>query len=105
MIGLGKWRGSVKSKFFTGDVDFEVSDKNGKYEFNIDLPEKFRGIDYEYYDISESGDTLTCKGRCSALPMFVINAELKFSGDNAVIKLSTPLMLKSIKINAVRIDR
>lgn len=102
MIGLGKWRGSVKSKFFTGDVDFEIADNGGKYEFKIDLPDKFKGIDYEYYDIAEKGGALVCKGRCSAFPMLVINAELKFSGDTAVIKLSTPLMLGSVKINAVK---
>lgn len=99
MIGIGKWRGTVKSKFFTGSVDFEIIDNNGKYEFDIALPEKFSNMQFSYYDIVERGDTLTCKGKCSLIPRLTVNAELKFSGDTASIKLSAPPVPKSIKIS------
>lgn len=98
MIGIGKWRGNVKSKFFTGSVNFEIIDNNGKYEFDIALPEKFSNMQFSYYDITEKGDTLTCKGKCSLIPRLTVNAELKFKGDTASIKLSAPPVPGSIKI-------
>lgn len=102
MIGIGKWRGNVNSKFFTGSVDFEIIDNNGKYEFDIALPEKFSNMQFSYYDIAEKGNTLTCKGKCSLIPRLTVRAELKFSGDTASIKLSAPPVPGAIKIDNAR---
>ena len=37
MIGLGKWACSVDTMFFSGDVVLNVVDKNGEYDFEIEL--------------------------------------------------------------------
>lgn len=105
MIGIGKWRGNIKSKFFTGSVNFEIIDNNGQYAFDIELPDKFKNMQFRYYDIVEKGNTLTCKGKCSLVPRLTVNAELKFIGDSADIKLTAPPMPGAIKIkDAQKID-
>lgn len=101
MIGIGKWHANVNNKFFTGGVDFEITDNNGEYVFDIKLPEKFKGIDYKYFDIVEKGNVLTCKGKCSAFPKITIRAELKFNGDKAEIKFSAPPVPATVKIKDV----
>ena len=35
MIGIGKWKGYVKARLFEGDVEVEVIDKNGEYDFDF----------------------------------------------------------------------
>lgn len=102
MIGIGKWHANVKTKFFTGGVDFEIIDNNGEYKFDIKLPEKFKGVSYEYFDVKEKGSsTITCKGKCSALPKITVNAELKFKGDRAEVKFTAPPMPISIKVKDI----
>lgn len=37
MIGLGKWKARVDHMFFKGDVILEIKDKDGEYDFDIEL--------------------------------------------------------------------
>lgn len=101
MIGIGKWYANVKTKFFTGGVNFEIIDNNGEYAFDIKLPEKFKGLEYKYFDIVEKGNVLTCKGKCSAFPKITVRAELKFNGDKAEIKFTAPPVPGTIKVKDV----
>ncbi len=57
MIGLGKWACTVDSMFFRGEVKLEIVEKDGSYDFELDLP----GIDMPSYTIKsveEDGNTI-----------------------------------------------
>ncbi len=38
MIGLGKWTCTVDSMLFRGEVTLEIIEKNGSYDFVLELP-------------------------------------------------------------------
>ena len=98
MIGLGKWGGRVDTIFFKGDVVIIISDKDGEYDFGIELDAANIDIpDFRFYDITEEGNVLKGKGEVSLLPGKVIDAELTFEGDTMSGFLKIPYVGK-IKI-------
>ncbi len=67
MIGLGKWACNVNSIFFSGEVNFTISDNDGEYDFEITIP----GIDlpdFTLNSVEEDDDTLTILAGTSILP-------------------------------------
>ncbi len=97
MIGLGKWGGRVDTIFFKGDVVLIIADKDGQYDFDIELNADIDIPDFRFYDIVEEGNTLKGKGEVSLLPGKVIDAELTFNGDTMDGFLKIPYVGK-IKI-------
>ncbi len=92
MIGLGKWACSVDTMFFSGDVALTVVDKNGEYDFIIDLP----GIDipdYEVKSVEEDGNTIKAVVN---VPMLGKDADLSvtFDGDTFTGFLKIPFLGK-----------
>ena len=92
MIGLGKWACSVDSMFFSGDVALTVVDKNGEYDFVIDLP----GIDIPEYvikSVEEDGNTIKAVVN---VPMIGKDADLNvtFDGDTFTGFLKIPFLGK-----------
>ena len=63
MIVIGKWKGHVEARLFSGDVEVEVIDKNGEYDFDFKLPGKLAMIKINVLEVNEVGDdTLEGKG-------------------------------------------
>ena len=89
MIGLGKWQTYVNTMVFKGDVTVVIADKDGEYDIDFQLPDKFKDMKIRCYDIVENGNKLSGKGEISLLPGKVVEAEVAFEGDtmNGYIKL------------------
>ncbi len=66
MIGIGKWKGSINVQIlrFSGDVIITISDNNGAYSVDIQLPEQLKKVKLNFDTISEVGDNgLNGKGK------------------------------------------
>ena len=81
MVGIGKWVGSVNTIVFKGDVTVEIKDKDGEYEIDFELPEKFKNIEIRYYDVHAEGNTIKGKGEVTLLPGKEMEASVTFEGD------------------------
>ncbi len=58
MVGLGKWACTVDSMLFRGEAIINILDKNGEYDFELELP----GVEVPEYTIKSleiTEDTLT----------------------------------------------
>lgn len=80
MIGLGKWACSVNSMFFSGEVKFTISDNDGEYDFEIEIP----GVDlpdFTLNSVEEDGETLTILAGTSLLPGKEAEVVINFDED------------------------
>lgn len=99
MVGIGKWVGSVNTIVFKGDVTVEIKDKDGEYEIDFELPEKFKNIEIRYYDVHAEGNTIKGKGEVTLLPGKEMEASVTFEGDTMTGVLKLPFLgNKEIKI-------
>ena len=58
MVGLGKWACTVDSMFFRGEIVVNIFEKDGSYDFELELP----GVDIPEYTIKSvevTDDTLS----------------------------------------------
>lgn len=92
MIGLGSWEASVSTIFFKGDVKFTITDKNGEYDIDVQLPGDFSEAKLEFFDIEENGNTLSGNGKISLLPGKKITAKITFDGDTMTGGLKIPFL-------------
>lgn len=102
MIGLGKWACSVNTMIFSGDVKFEIFDDNGKYGFNIDMP-NVKIPDITVKEITEDGDTITATVATSLLEGKDINLVVTIDGDTFDGYLKIPFFGKVKLKNGRRI--
>ena len=66
MIGIGKWQGSINVQIlkFSGDVFITISDQDGAYAVDIQLPEQLKKVKLRFDTIDEVGaDSLKGKGK------------------------------------------
>ena len=69
MIGLGKWQAEINNIIFKGSAVFTISDENGEYKINLELPGEDLGIsDIEIKNVQEDGDTLTAEATVDIIP-------------------------------------
>lgn len=80
MIGLGKWACTVNTMFFSGEVKIKVFDDNGKYGFELDMPD-IQTPDINIKSIEEDGDSITAVVQTSLLPDKDIDFFIEFDGD------------------------
>ncbi|MBR2869164.1 MAG: hypothetical protein IKB88_08925 [Clostridia bacterium] len=67
MIGLGRWACSVNTMFYSGDVDFEIFDNNGKYGFKLNVPD-VNVPDVTVKSVEEDDDTITATIETGVFP-------------------------------------
>ena len=92
MVGIGKWVGRVNTLVFKGEVTVDIRDKDGEYEIDFELPEKFKNIEIKYYDVHAEGNTIMGKGEMTLLPGKVIEAAVTFEGDKMTGSLKLPFL-------------
>ena len=66
MIGIGKWQGSINVQIlkFSGDVFITISDNDGAYAVDIQLPPQLEKVKLRFDTIEEVGeDGLKGKGK------------------------------------------
>lgn len=93
MIGLGKWACNVNSMFFSGEVKFTISDNNGEYDFEIEIP----GVDipdFTLNSIEEDDETLTILAETSLLPGKEAEVVINFDDDTFDGFLKVPFIGK-----------
>ena len=81
MIGLGKWACNVSSMFFSGEVKFTISDNEGEYGFEIEIP----GVDipdFTLNSVEEDDETLTILAGTSLLPGKEAEVVINFDEDS-----------------------
>lgn len=93
MIGLGKWICNVSSMLFSGEVRFEIFDDNGKYGFNLDIP-NFTVPDVDVLSVEEDGNDVTVTVRTSLLPGKDLVLNATFDGDTFEGVLKVPFIGK-----------
>ena len=98
MIGLGKWQATVNALLFKGTVGVTISDNNGEYVIDFELPEKFKDVKVKTYDIKEEGNTLSGKGEITMLPGKELEAIVTFDGDKMTGVLNIPFLKRSIEL-------
>ncbi len=86
MIGIGKWQGSINVQIlkFSGDVFITISDDNGAYGVDIQLPEQLQKVKLRFDSIDEVGDNgLKGKGKLltPAGRELGFEASVSFDGD------------------------
>ncbi len=94
MIGLGNWLAHIDTMFFKGDVTIKVSDNNGAYAFDLELPSDIDIPEFKIYDITEDGNTLNAKATVDLLQGKVIDISFTFEGDTANGFLKIPYIGK-----------
>ena len=57
MIGLGKWACTVESMIFRGEVQMNIIENDGCYDFELDLP-GFDMPEYTVKSVEENGNTV-----------------------------------------------
>lgn len=81
MTGLGKWICNVSTIFFSGDVNFEITDSNGSYGFIIDIP-GIAAPEITVKSVEEDEDELTVTAETSLLPGKDVTLYLEFDEDD-----------------------
>ncbi len=97
MIGLGTWQGSVDTMFFSGTAQVRVFDDNGKYGFELQVPD----IDIPKIDVKEiieEGNRISAVATTDILPGKEVKLELEFNGDEFTGFIRVPFIGK-VKIN------
>lgn len=93
MIGLGKWTAKINTLLFSGYLNAEIKDNNGEYEITFDLPEPYKNIEIQYYDICDDGkNTLRGKAEVSLLAGKVFEIEAVFDSDKVEATLFLPFL-------------
>ena len=93
MIGLGKWACTVNTMFFSGEVKIKVFDDNGKYGFELDLPD-VDIPDFDFKSIEEDDDSITAVVQTSLLPGKDIELYIEFDGDEFDGYVKIPILGK-----------
>lgn len=94
-IALGKWICHVDTFIFSGDIKLNVKNKNGEYDFELDMP-GFDMPNFEIISISETADSVAAT---IFVPALKKEAEINvtFTGDTVNGYIKVPFMGK-IKI-------
>lgn len=98
MIGLGTWVTTVNMMVFKGDITIVISNKDGEYDIDFQLPDKFKDVKIKTYDIVENGNTLSGKGEITMLPGKTLEAEVTFDGDTFTGVLRIPFLKRTIEL-------
>lgn len=99
MIGIGTWVTTIKSMVFTGDITVVISNNDGVYNIDFQLPEKYaEKLKITTHDIVENGNTLSGKGAINLLPGKELGASVTFNGDTFEGYLDIPFMKRQIPL-------
>ena len=105
MIGLGTWKFSVKTTYYSGDFLMEISEDNGRYKI---IP-KFPGLmtielDYNVLSVTEKGDTLFVEATSNIIPgNRPVRAQFLFRGDICNVEAEIPFLGKTPAICGQRV--
>lgn len=101
MIGLGKWSVYVNMMIYKGDLGVEISDDNGNYKVDFELPPKLaEKIKITTHDIVAEGNKISGKGDIDMGKgrKVKVAAEVVIDGDVMTGNLQIPLLKRTIPL-------
>lgn len=102
MIGIGKWEASINTMLFRGTGRVTISDKNGQYDFKLEIVgEKVPA--FRVTDVVEEGNTLRAVAESDMFKGKKIPVTATFDGDSVVGTAKLPF-IGNIKLSGHRID-
>jgi len=91
MVGLGKWKFYVKTRFYSGDAFLIVGEKNGEYEIFADLASGKR-TDFRFSKLQAQGNTITGVAQHSLLQGNMLPFSMTFEDGSASGSLDVPFV-------------
>jgi len=91
MLGLGKWKLSVSTRFYSGDVFLVIGEKDGEYDVYAEFPGGKRP-DFRFGKLRAEGSTLTGVAQHSMLQGSQIPFGATFEGDTVSGFLDVPIV-------------
>lgn len=102
MIGIGKWEASINTMLFRGTGRVTISDKNGQYDFKLEIVGENVPA-FRVTDVVEEGNTLRAVAESDMFNGKKIPVTATFDGDSVVGTAKLPF-IGNIKLNGHRID-
>lgn len=102
MIGIGKWEASINTKLFRGTGRVTISDKNGQYDFKLEIVGE-NVPTFRVTDVVEEGNTLRAVAESDMFKGKKIPVTATFDGDSVVGTAKLPF-IGNIKLSGHRID-
>lgn len=102
MIGIGKWEASINTMLFRGTGRVTISDKNGQYDFILEIVGENVPA-FRVTDVVEEGNTLRAVAESDMFKGKKIPVTATFDGDSVVGTAKLPF-IGNIKLSGHRID-
>ncbi|CDA92306.1 unknown [Ruminococcus sp. CAG:563] len=102
MIGIGKWEASINTMLFRGTGRVTISDKNGQYDFKLEIVGE-NAPAFRVTDVVEEGNTLRAVAESDMFKGKKIPVTATFDGDSVVGTAKLPF-IGNIKLSGHRID-
>ncbi len=102
MIGIGKWEASINTMLFRGTGRVTISDKNGQYDFKLEIVGENVPA-FMVTDVVEEGNTLRAVAESDMFKGKKIPVTATFDGDSVVGTAKLPF-IGNIKLSGHRID-
>ena len=91
MLGLGKWKINVNTRFYSGDVLLVIAEKNGAYDIYAEFPSGKRP-DFRFSKLQAQGNTITGTAQHSLLQGSLIPFSATFGDGTASGSLDVPFI-------------
>ena len=102
MIGIGKWEASINTMLFQGTGRVTISDKNGQYDFKLEIVGE-NVPTFRVTDVVVEGNTLRAVAESDMFKGKKIPVTATFDGDSVVGTAKLPF-IGNIKLSGHRID-
>lgn len=102
MIGIGKWEASINTMLFRGTGRVTISDKNGQYDFKLEIVGENVPV-FRVTDVVEEGNTLRAVAESDMFKGKKIPVTATFDGDSVVGTAKLPF-IGNITLSGHRID-
>ena len=91
MLGLGKWKVNVKTRFYSGDAYLIIGEKDGQYDIRTELASG-KKPDFSFGQIQAQGNTITGVAHHSLLQGHSIPFSAAFEDGTASGFLDVPMI-------------
>jgi len=91
MLGLGKWKLNVNTRFYSGDVFLIIGEKDGEYDIYAEFPSG-KKPDFRFSKLQAEGSTLTGVAQHSLLQGNMLPFSATFEDDTVSGSLDVPFV-------------
>ncbi|MDR2687627.1 MAG: hypothetical protein LBB75_07730 [Oscillospiraceae bacterium] len=91
MLGLGKWKFHVNTRFYSGDAFLFIGGKDGEYDIRAELASG-KKPDFRFSKVKEEGSAITGVAQHSLLQGSLIPFSVTFEGGSASGFLDVPFV-------------